>query len=414
MVVTKFIQILFQGPTKVPRAVRDALQIQTMLPRQVSARPRWRRQPQRYVKGVSNGNYFRIKIPPRKQTLPDVPKLPPTNPMPKPLSTPPKPLKLSPDLPIQFESYPIRILGWLKSNRAVLILNFGSFCTLAGFMRSDVLELRSLALTGNCMFILYVLHQNPILWPSIGWSGLFASVNAFKIVQILHERTAEVHMTEDQQNLFVSHFMSHGITPKQYERIIHKAKRLKFKKGEVLVRSGDKLEHVYLVAEGSTRALILGRFVTAASTNPDTKGDQKAGGDSGAWIGEMAFLDRLWELEQGKTPESAKKKAEIAIYTIVCDEDCTVLSWSHEDMAELMGTSTDLRSALTRAMTSALVGKVVNLTISRTQKGMPRWSSWLSDWTTYDGSKVSLRTDSQPRLAEDKTSDDTSPTPAIV
>ncbi len=414
MVVKNLIRQVFQGPSKVPRAVRDALQIQNKSPSYGTILPRWRRQTPKYVKGVSNGNYFRIKIPLQKKTLPDVPKLPPTNPMPKPLSTPPKPLKVSPDLPIQFESYPTRLLGWLHSNRAVLILNFGSFCTLVGFMRSDVLELRSLALTGNCMFIIYVLHQNPILWPSVGWSGLFASVNAFKIVQILHERTAEVHMTEDQQILFVSHFMSHGITPKQYERIIQKAKKLKLKKGEVLVRSGDKLEHVYLVAEGATRALILGRFVTAASTNPDTKGDQKAGGDSGAWIGEMAFLDRLWELEQKKTAESSKKKAEATMYTIVCDEDCTVLSWSHEDMAELMGSSTDLRSALTRAMTSALVGKVVNLTISRTQKGMPRWSSWLSDWTSNDGAKVSLRTDSQPRLAEDKTSNELSPAPVLA
>lgn len=407
MVVKNIIHQGLHKPSRVNQALRDILQLPAKGPNLTSTRPLGRQNTPRYVKGVANGNYFRIKIPPRQQKLPDVPKLPPTNPMPKPLSTPPKPLKVSADLPIQLESYPMRVLGWLKSNRAVLILNFGSFCTLAGFMRSDVLELRSLALTGNCMFIVYVLHQNPILWPSIGWSGTFASVNAFKIVQILHERTAEVHMTADQQNLFVSHFMNHGITPKQYERIIKKAKKLKFKKGEILVRSGDKLEHVYLVAEGATRALILGRFVTAASTNPDTKGDQKAGGDSGAWIGEMALLDRLWELEQGKTTESPRK-AEAAIYTIVCDEDCTVLSWSHEDMAELMGSSTDLRSALTRAMTSALVGKVVNLTISRTQRGMPMWSSWLSDWRSQDGTRVSLRTDSQPRLAEDKPSGESS------
>lgn len=401
---TNLIQQLFRGTPKVPRTVRELLQIQTKLPGYVPTKRRGRRPQPRYVKGVSNGNYFRIKIPPQKQTLPDVPKLPPTNPMPKPLSTPPKPLKASSVSPIQFESYPRRLLGWLKSNRAVLVLNFGSMCTLVGFMRSDVLELRSLALTGNVMFILYVLQQNPILWPSIGWSGTFASVNSWKIIEILHERNAAVHMTEDQEKLFVSHFMSHGVTPKQYERILQKATKLSFKKGHILVRSGDKLDKVYLVAEGATRALVLGRFVTAASTNPDTKGDQKAGGDSGAWIGEMAFLDRLWELEQGKTNEASKKVAEAAIYTIVCDEDCTVLSWTHEDMAELMGSSTDLRSALTRAMTSALVGKVVNLTVSRTQHGLPHWSTWLSDWGSNSSAKVTLRSESQPRLAEDKQS----------
>lgn len=289
-----------------------------------------------------------------------------------------------------------------------------------------MLELRSLALTGNLCFILYVLQQSPVLWASITWSSLFASVNTWKIVKILHERTAEVHMSEEQQKIFVNHFMSHGVTPKQYERILDKAMKLNLRKGEILVRSGDKLEHIYLVTEGSTRALVLGRFVTAASTNQDTKGDQKAGGDSGAWIGEMAFLDNLWELEEGKTPGGARKKAAAAIYTITCDEDCSVLSWSHEDMAALMGMSPDLRSGLTRAMTSALVGKVVNLTVSRTQHGMPLWASWLSDWNSGDGAKVNLRSGDetkvasvnlqrlhQPSLAEDKLSRN-SPTSAVA
>ena len=400
------------GPPLAPRSVRDALQIQRKLPAFVATKPRFRRQPPNYVKGVSNGNYFRAKIPPKKHRLPDVPELPPTNPMPKSLSPPPKPTSLQAS--IQFEHYPRRLLAWLKSNRAVLVLNFGSMCTLCGFMRSDVLELRSLALTGNVCFILYVLQQSPILWASITWSSLFASVNTWKIMQILHERTAEVYMSEEQQKIFVNHFMSHGITPKQYERILNKAKKLHLKKGKILVRSGEKLEHVYLVTEGSTRALILGRFVTAASTNQDTKGDQKAGGDSGAWIGEMAFLDNLWELEEGKAHNVAKKKADVAIYTIKCDEDCSVLSWSHEDMADLMRMSPDLRSGLTRAMTSALVGKVVNLTVSRTQKGLPLWASWLSHWNSGDGAEVNLQSLSQPRLAEDRVPSRDAPLPAVA
>jgi len=323
----------------------------------------------------------------------------------------PKPLKLPVKSSIQVHTYGRGLLEWIKSNRAVLVLNFGSMCTLCGFMRSDVLELRSLALTGNICFILYVLQNSPVLWASITWSSLFASVNTWKIVQILHERTAEVHMSEEQQKIFVNHFMCHGITPKQYERILDKAKKLRLKKGDVLIRSGEKMEHLYLVTEGSTRALILGRFVTAASTNQETKGDRKAGGDSGAWIGEMAFLDNLWELEEGKISTQARKKSAGAIYTITCDEDCKVLSWSHEDMATLMGMSADLRSGLTRAMTSALVGKVVNLTVSKTNQGLPLWSKWLSHWNSADGVEVKLQ--AQHRLAEDRPST-ISPPPSVA
>ena len=49
-----------------------------------------------------------------------------------------------------------------------------------------------------------------------------------------------------------------------------------------------------------------------------------------------------------------------------------------------------MRGALTRAMTSALVGKVVNMTVSRTN-AMPTWSTWLSDWTREDGAKVDVQ-----------------------
>jgi len=140
-----------------------------------------------------------------------------------------------------------------------------------------------------------------------------------------------------------------------------------------------------LVVNGSTRASVLGRFLTAASTTPTAQ--ERQGGASGAWIGEMSLLERVWLKEQGKntvqrkvTPrgtdedangkhgsESSKEKQEPdtssqlkasrSMYTIVAQDDCIVLRWSHADMQSLMEKSTDMRAALTRAMTAAVVGK---------------------------------------------------------
>jgi CRP-like cAMP-binding protein len=305
-----------------------------------------------------------------------------------------------------------------------MVLNVGSLCTLLAFTRTDVLELRSLAITGQVCFVAYQLKQKIILWPSVMWSSLFAMVNAYNIQNILEERHSSVHMTDDQERAFVEFFMPHGVTPKQFERIDKKAKRFKLKKGELLVRKGDKLDHVYLIIEGSTQAHILGRRLTAASTNDDTRGDQLQGGDSGAWAGEMAFLKRFWEKEQGKTVLVAsaqsegktnndaenespsddgvgKRESSIAIYTIMAHEDCTIMSWSHEDMEELMETSVDLRSALTRAMSSALVGKVVNLTISRAEHERVPWLVWLTERKSKHGSTVEVT--EELRLAEDRT-----------
>ena len=394
-------QRIFQNRTKVPKALREALEI-----------PRRKKFPtsriknrgsKRYIKGVNNGNYFRMKLPEQNMAIPNIGKIPNANPLPKPFKAPIPPATNA----VTSTTQSNRFYLWLKTNLPILCLNFGSICILVGFSRSEIIELRCLSMTGQLCFVFYNLGQPIILWPAIGWSLTFAGVNAFKISEILHERNAEVKMNQDQEKLFVEHFMPHGVTPKQFERIEQKATKFNLKNGEYLIRKGDKLDHVYLVIEGSTQAHILGRHLTAASTNRKTKGDQKMGGDSGVWAGEVTFLESFGskhtkggEEEEADSIEGqpermirplTRKNVGDAWYTIVAAEDCTILSWSHSDLEELMESSTDLRGALTRAMTSALVGKVVNLTISR-QDGSPnKWAGWLSDWKNNDGASVQVR-----------------------
>ncbi|KAG7358349.1 Popeye conserved region protein [Nitzschia inconspicua] len=409
-------QRFIKSYSQLPRAVEDILQVPSSK-RASSAR---RRKAPTYLKGVAHdGNYYRLKIPQRMSKLPAIPKLPKGTPMPKPLSPPPKP----PETVAQLPGYRRQFAQWFRDNLPVMVLNFGSLCTLLAFTRSDVLELRSLAITGQVCFVAYQLKQKMVLWPSVMWSSLFATVNAYNIHHIIEERHSTVRMSDAQERVFVDFFMPHGVTPMQFSRIDEKARRFKMKKGQILIRKGDKLDHVYLIIEGSTQAHILGRRLTAASTNEETRGGQKEGGDSGAWAGEMAFLKQFWEKEQGHIPQptagktteaanglNSKSKSrklggetlETAFYTVLAAEDCTVMSWSHADMEELMESSVDLRAALTRAMSSALVGKVVNLTISRAQHEKVPWLAWLTAGKTRDGSSVEVRQE-ELRLAEDRT-----------
>mmetsp|Transcript_13368 Transcript_13368/g.24007 ORF Transcript_13368/g.24007 Transcript_13368/m.24007 type:complete len:137 (+) Transcript_13368:3-413(+) len=116
----------------------------------------------------------------------------------------------------------------------------------------------------------------------------------------------------------------------------------------------------------------------------------------------MTFLDKLWEKEQRQKSNTddekenkrnddsvQKPKASTAIYTIIAEDDCVLWRWSFEDMEKLMSSSTDMRGALTRAMTNAVVGKVVNMTVSRAK--VPQWTAWLGDWTREDGAQVELK-----------------------
>jgi ribulose 1,5-bisphosphate synthetase/thiazole synthase len=142
----------------------------------------------------------------------------------------------------------------------------------------------------------------------------------------------------------------------------------------IIRKNVTTLNHVYLVVKGSTSASILGRYLSShsVSSNPRKSGN-KPGGDTGRWIGEMVFLDRLWEKEQERILKSQIAKAErqenenpiiqpveaattkasrllnaggeaedspTAIYTIVAMEDCIIWRWSFDDMEKLMSSST--------------------------------------------------------------------------
>jgi CRP-like cAMP-binding protein len=277
--------------------------------------------------------------------------------------------------------------------------------------------------------------------------------------------------------------MPHGITPKQFEIIDAKAEILEYKKGQIIIRRDEELNHVYLVVQGTTRASILGRFLTAASfrhhnnnnNNPESNEQRTGAGgggqqtsnssSSGAWIGEISLLERVWLKEQGKLnvkttksqsksttttqPSSQSKQTQKSdanatstttnnnkdtttttstnpqqqnhqqqqlqsnrsMYTIVAQEDCTVLRWSHADMEQLMEKSSDMRAGLTRAMTAAIVGKVINFTVSRQNAAkLPTWSTWLDDWKSSGAQVVQVQvennnnnptTTSNPTTAEE-------------
>ena len=358
----------------------------------------------KYITGIYKGNYIRRQIKPPKVKESVVPKLPQAGPV-----MTPKPFKqvhpsTSTGKLIESRSkatasdYFSTMKAWLKQNGPVLILNCGSVCTLIGFTRQDVLELRALSMTGSLSFVTYQLFQRPIRWVPIMWSALFSTVNAFKITSILFERTATVSFNDEEEDIFVEHFMQHGVTPKQFEKLIKKSKRMKFKAGEVIVQQGEPLEMVYLVVNGATRAHRGGRHLSIVSSSPVNR-EKKIAGDSGAWAGEISFLDWLWKMEQVKQKDTKTGKkneapttvaiSKVAMYSIVAKEQCEVLEWSYEDLQSLLDASTDMRAAMTRAMTAAIANKVVNYTVSRSANNKS-WSKWLSDWKNSGASSVNV------------------------
>lgn len=196
-------------------------------------------------------------------------------------------------------------------------------------------------------------------------------------------------------------------------RLISTGKTLTIKKGGVLSRQGEQISSVKLVVRGNTRANVKGRHVTAMGSVNGNRYSMK-GGDSGAWVGEMAFLQSLWDKDHapkslkkrpsGQKPSGSDKDSEEGsalgsegtiirsglppsdepfkycfISTIVAVEDIELIEWSFEDMEKVMKSSRDIKDSITRAMTAAIVGKVVNFMVSR-QSALPKISTLLDNW----------------------------------
>lgn len=253
---------LFESRFKGGDAIRQILENSRRTPKL----KRGKKRGPTYVKGIHKGNFFRMRLPSKGRKLPNIPKLPPSQPFPRaPKAMAQQQTNASTGAIIDaaasgyYSDFLKRLSKWFQDNWAVLILNVGSICTLVGFTRSDILELRTLSMTGSVASVVYVMGQPRILWPSVVWSSLFAAVNAVKIFGIYQERNSDVTMTEDQENMYVEFFLPHGITPKQFERIEARAERYPLKAGEFLTKRYEKLNHVFLVIEGKTKAHILGR-----------------------------------------------------------------------------------------------------------------------------------------------------------
>lgn len=412
---------------------------------------------QQYVKFVYKGQYYRRPIVPKNKEQPPQLLRIPAQPLgvPKSFIEPPK--SVSTTKAIQSEKAALVAntssqqqqqskqqwswKSWLKLNTPLLILNFGSMATLLGFTRSDVLELRALAMTGNCTFVIYsLLSPPPIKWPAIAWSCLFASVNGFNIKKIWNERRGKVVLTPHEMEIYQEHFQPYGVTQFQFYKCVKAGHTKIIPAGEIISRQGHPITSVKLVVRGKTRANVSGRHLTAIGS---MKGNRfrNVGGDSGAWIGEMAFLQAKWDRDHAAKATAAKaaladvadgkngngaaqsgggegdssresvqkkisgggrsstKSAAITSITksgthddetdsttiahfsstIVAVEEVEIIEWSFDEMQKLLKVSNDMQGALTRAMTAAIVGKVVNFMVSR-QAAMPKWSTMLDNW----------------------------------
>ena len=120
----------------------------------------------------------------------------------------------------------VGLIDWIKENSGAIILNFGSICLLVAFTRKDIVELRALAMTGSLTNVIYFATRRPINYLPMTWSSVFVMTNLSMLYFILDERNGSVSLSENQLKLYEEHFLPHGVTPKQFEKVLRKATKL--------------------------------------------------------------------------------------------------------------------------------------------------------------------------------------------
>lgn len=180
-----FLGRLYKNRFQSEGELRQVLEAEAAAERQRSASTSCVGKRYHYIRGIYKGNFFRIKAPESTGILSRrIPRLRNhANPAMRPFLHPEQvkghaktPPGVTADaLVSQTEmaagGYWERVRWWWKHNWAVLVLNLGSVCSLLAFTRSDVLELRSLSVTGTVSALIYNLalpaeqrSLTPILW----------------------------------------------------------------------------------------------------------------------------------------------------------------------------------------------------------------------------------------------------------
>jgi hypothetical protein len=139
-----------------------------------------------------------------------------------------------------------------RNDPALLALHLGTAIGLFGFASSDQLSLRTCAVISGISGIVFNLTRKPkpILGP-VYWSVAFFIANGYNINKLLSER-ADVKLDDEEKEIYVHHFLSSGIRPKQFKRIMEGGKYRVLLPNTRITEQGkeDKAKKVYLLLKG--------------------------------------------------------------------------------------------------------------------------------------------------------------------
>ena len=210
--------------------------------------------------------------------------------------------------------------------------HFASILTMAAYIVKDILWLRFLTIFACIAGISfnYFVPATP-LWTVIYWNILFILINVVQIAIIIKERQG-VEFSEEEKELYEMIFKS--FAPFEFMKLLRLGKWVEAKKGQLLAVEQKPLDSVMLIYNGLVSV--------------EAKDQVLAELKDGSFIGEMSYITG------GE-----------ATATVRAIKPTRYLSWSKEDLRNLLHRNPAMKFAMQSVFSTDLTNKLMRRSSSR-------------------------------------------------
>jgi hypothetical protein len=206
----------------------------------------------------------------------------------------------------------------------VFLIHFANVLYLFSYLVKDILWLRALTVVAGLVLLAYYFLLPTPLWAAVAWNVVFLAINLRQIRILVLERRP-VHLRPDEMRLYQLAFRR--LSPREFVRLLAVGRWGSFEAGQHIVRRGEPLRELSILASGRVRVEVDGR--TAAELRP------------GCFVGEMSFVS-------GKDPNA----------DVVTSEPTRTVTWGKDALRTLLSADTQLRAAVQQVIGEDLVAKL--------------------------------------------------------
>lgn len=174
---------------------------------------------------------------------------------------------------------------------------------------TDMFWLRTVAVIGLSLEILYFWHSGGDLRTGIGWDLVFITINLYQLYRLMKDRLS-LRLPEADRELLRS--VLTGLDDSQIARLLAAGELCEITEGTTLAEENRALERIFFICSGRVRVTIGGREVSHL--------------ERGNFVGEVAFLTerpatatviaegdvRALVFEMGKLSQFFRNEAEVA------------------------------------------------------------------------------------------------------